>query len=799
MSRLFDFLIARPKSTLLAVTTFTLLIGLGALRLRIDFSPQQVYIGEDNSVEFSEAHKKMFRFEDSIVLVVLEAVDEQSLLREDCLRWMKDLADGVRDLEGVRVVTSLATLERPRINIRGNDRVTWSHLLSEELYSDRDYLLDRVERLPLLNDTLISSDNQMMMTLIDLDPAARSITAVTERVNAITDVIARLPTPANTDTFVSGVPAIRVDVINSIIRDQTQMVPLCSALFLVVSFIIFRSFKVTLLCLVAALTSVVMTMGLMGWFGIMFSVMSNMIPALLLIIGAANNVHVLSRFQVEVRQSGNDYATCAKTTMMEMSRTCLLTLATTGIGFGSLLVARSELLQSLAVQAAAGMACCYFGLMFVLPQTLILCGSALARRADNNHKKSSPAADSTVPATTENVRLKTSRLDTMWKTFGTMIGRYSVAIVAFHLLLAGWTVWSARNIPVNSYMFETYDGDHPTMEAVRKIDEHMSGLISLEIQLQADTREELFQPEVALALAKVREAIGLDERVTFYRDYIEFLSSFDRGRTLEGDSEAIGASLKRIQLALRQIGDPEVTSSFLAREEPAARVMMRIHDVGSAGMKALIADVDVILKKELPQNISFAITGDAYLHAFCMDAFVRDLFTSLVTASGVIFLLITLLFRSLRIGLIAAVPNMFPLVMTLGYLHLRGYELTAGNVLVFAISLGIAVDDTIHFLARFRDERRNAEPLEAVRNTLHTSGRAIVLTSVLVVSGLSVLIFSDFVPTRRFAELTAITMCSALPGDVILLPALLNLFAGRGRRQVQTETPTDLGEPQGDN
>ena len=175
-----------------------------------------------------------------------------------------------------------------------------------------------------------------------------------------------------------------------------------------------------------------------------------------------------------------------------------------------------------------------------------------------------------------------------------------------------------------------------------------------------------------------------------------------------------------------------------------------------------------------------------------MDAFVRDLFYSLFAASGVIFLIITVLFRSLRVGLISSVPNMFPLVMTLGYMHLRGYELTAGNVIVFAISLGIAVDDTIHFLARYRDERKRSEPLQAVQNTLHSSGRAIVLTSVLVVSGLSVLVFSDFVPTRRFAELTAITMCSALPGDVILLPALLNLFSvRRGQQTGETNNNED--------
>jgi predicted RND superfamily exporter protein len=115
-------------------------------------------------------------------------------------------------------------------------------------------------------------------------------------------------------------------------------------------------------------------------------------------------------------------------------------------------------------------------------------------------------------------------------------------------------------------------------------------------------------------------------------------------------------------------------------------------------------------------------------------------------------------------------------------LYLRGYELTAGNTIVFAISLGIAVDDTIHFLARYRDESRSREPAAAIAATLHSSGRAIVLTSVLVVCGLSVLVFSDFVPTRRFAELTAVTMCAALPGDVILLPTLLLMF---GRRPIR--------------
>lgn len=775
MSRFFDFLLARPRSSLLAAVMLMVVAALGMLNLEIDFSPEQVYVGQDNAVEFCEQHKKLFRFEDSLVLVILESTDGESLLREDCLNWLKSFADQSRTLPGVRDVTSLVTLERPRVR----NEISWAPILLEEYYSDSEYVQSQLARLPLLNDLLVSEDQRLMMTLIDLDPDQRKIKLATERVRSIEDTIASIPLPEGAQTFITGVPAIRVDVIDSIVKDQFQMVPICSVMFLIVSLLMFRSPTVTILSLLSALMSVALTLGMMGYAGFTFSVMSNMIPPLLLIIGAANNVHILSRFQVEVQQTNADLLTCAKVTMMEMSKTCLLTLTTTGIGFGSLLIARAELLQSLAIQAAAGMACCYIGLMVVMPPTLAICGPMLAKRI----RGTATGDDASLNVSRENVP---SRLGGFWAVTGRLISRYSGLIVLCHVLLAAWTLWACRDIAINSYMFETYDEDHPTMQAVRKMDERMSGLISLEVQLRAENRERLFETDVVAALAKLRNKIPQDDRVSFYRDYVEVLSVFDYGRTLNSDLEVVEASLRRVKLALRQLDKPEITSAFLSNSQPVARVMMRIQDVGSAGMKDLIADVEQSLAAEMPGDVKFQVTGDAYLHAVCMDAFTRDLFYSLIAASGVIFLLITVLFKSLRIGLISAIPNMFPLVMTLGYMHLKGYELTSGNVIVFAISLGIAVDDTIHFLARYRDEKKVSNSHAAIQGTLRSSGRAILLTSILVVSGLSILVFSDFVPTRRFAELTAITMCSALPGDIILLPAMLWYF-GAGKTEDETD------------
>ena len=137
---------------------------------------------------------------------------------------------------------------------------------------------------------------------------------------------------------------------------------------------------------------------------------------------------------------------------------------------------------------------------------------------------------------------------------------------------------------------------------------------------------------------------------------------------------------------------------------------------------------------------------------------------------------IAVLFRSVLFGLVAILPNMTPLILTMGYMGFQGYDLNAGNVVVFSLSLGIAVDNTIHFLTRFREEIAERSVHEALQRTVQYTGRAIVLSSVIIISGLAVLMLSEFKPTRGFAELTSFTMLSALIGDLILLPATLAVF-----------------------
>lgn len=761
MRRLIEKVISAPRRALAVMLAFVAAVSTGAMHLHFDFSPQQVYGGQHEAVAFCEQHKQLFRFEDSIAVVLLEARDDETLLRPDRLNWMHQLARESAGIAGVVDVSSLVTLEVPRISLRRR-QLLWTPLVPQRRFDDAQWLERRLNRMPLINDLMISGDRKLALTLVSLDPTGRDIDTVRKTVHALQNLLTRMDTPRGTRVEMSGVPVIRVDVIRNLIADQAIMTPISAALFIVVALVMYRSWKVTAISLLSVIAAVGLTVGIMGWCGMTFSILSNIVPTLVLIIGAANCVHIIGRLQILMTTEQDSTEVCVRRVMTEMSRTCLLTLATTAIGFGSLLLARSDLLQLLAVQSAMGMVCNYLCLMLILAPGLALTAHHL--------RVNRPATDSAADA-------PPSR---RWERFGTFVCSHAIGIVVVHLLLAGVALAGSLNMKINSFMFETYEPSHPVVQVTRTLENQMSGLISLEVQLQADHPDRWYSVDMLTACRRIREQMRQDDRITFTRDYVELLSALD-DRVLSDDAVVAGAGIERVLRLLPRIDRSEIMTAFVSAEPHRARMMLRVRDIGSSNFKDLFVQVNDLLKQELPDDVGFQLTGDAWLHTVCMDQFVRDLFSSLLAASGIIFVLIGLLFRSAGIGLVSAVPNLFPLTMTLGYMYLREYQLTAGNVIVFAISLGIAVDDTVHFLARYREEvKPRRDTPTTITEALRSSGRAIVLTSLLVVSGLSVLVFSEFLPTRRFAELTAITMLAALPGDLLLLPALLSLW-GRDR------------------
>ena len=191
--------------------------------------------------------------------------------------------------------------------------------------------------------------------------------------------------------------------------------------------------------------------------------------------------------------------------------------------------------------------------------------------------------------------------------------------------------------------------------------------------------------------------------------------------------------------------------------------------------------------------VSVHVTGRSLLAQRALNNVIRDMLVSIFTAFGVICITVSLLYRSLKVGIISMVPNVIPLVFTLGMMGLFGMTLRTSTVVIFAISLGIAVDDTIHYITRFREELvRTGDYTISMYNTLRSAGRAIVLTTFIMIAGFLVLRVSEFKATQDFGLLASLTIAMALVGSLVFLPAALNLIKPW---KVGTPSVTPEGRP----
>ena len=213
------------------------------------------------------------------------------------------------------------------------------------------------------------------------------------------------------------------------------------------------------------------------------------------------------------------------------------------------------------------------------------------------------------------------------------------------------------------------------------------------------------------------------------------------------------------------------------------RVQFKLRDVGAQATMRFLDILEGVVDEELGDDatVTVSYTGEAYTGSRGQAAVVSDLLGSLLIAVIVIFLLLAFFFRSIRLGLLSIPPNLIPLVATMAYMVWREIPLNVSTVIIFSISLGLAVNGTIHVLARFREEMhrgigREAALVRAAKGT----GRAIVISCVTLMAGFGVLLVSSFVPVRAFGELIAVTIGGCLVATLIVLPPLLRVAGGDG-------------------
>jgi len=624
---------------------------------------------------------------------------------------------------------------------------------------------------PLLLGRLVSRDRRLAAVVLFLDPALGTGPLRLDAVHAIDAWLAAHPPPPGVEVYPAGLPHLRAAISDAVIADQIFLVPLSLLVCMVLLLLSFRWLPGTLLPLATVGLTVLCVLGIMGWVGAPLDVLMSTLPTLLIIMGISEAVHVVGRYVEESRRT-TDRVEASRRTLRQLAIACFLTSFTTAIGFGSLLVAQTEMLRRFGTVAGLGVMLSYLLLMLFVPTAVTFLP---APRSGRGGVDEAP---------------KSGRLEG-WLLRGTAwLLRRPWKVLLVTVVLTVPCVWAWSSVRVDTALLDTFDADDPIVASTRRIERHLDGIRPLEILLEAEEGRDVRDPEVLAALDRLVVWAAAQPgvlRTTAPGDVL-----WEVWRRLAGlgvdAPHAPFASRPQIDALITLLHrlSPSPIDDFITTDGRHARAELRLGDIGAQRSIALIESIEQRAEQELRgRGVRVTFLGEAYIGSHGVDAVVADMFGSLSLSAVVIFLIIGLLFRSPRLGVLAIPPNVIPQVGTVAWMVVRGIPLNLSTAIVFSVAIGVSVDLTIHGFARLVEEegrgmRRRAAILRSARST----GRAIVVSCATLVLGFSVMLLSGFVPVRHFGELIAAALTLSLVSTLVFQPALLMLFGGppRGRK-----------------
>ncbi len=660
----------------------------------------------------------------------------------------KAMRQVVEDLEELDQVQGILWMDRvPMLNIFGLQEPIYPRSLASKQRFDASK--KKALAHPLIRGQLLSEDAETMLLMISYnwdhiisDHDATDLLRETAEATA-----AKFP-DLDLSFQVTGEFPSAIAAISDHEANQLKYQLIGYGMILLMSVILFRGVSAVVIVALAPVLGVFWTLGIINFFEFDRNPLIDIIlPIMVSLVGLTDGVHLMVQIR-KLRAGGMSERDASKKGLSLVGLACFLTSLTTAIGFGSLALAESELVQQFGYSCVIGVTLCFFSVITVIP---LACSTWLGR---NIHRG-----------------LENSLVDKN-------LGRISVLIDA---VLKRPTFFAITGIALTGILFSismTLEPDErrsnnlpPNAEAtlaLKHMDKAMGGLEFSSVEVGWSRKIEPDDPEILEVITEIDDHLRSEE----------LIGSPLSIRSLIDAQPGNGPPAERMSMI--ELLPPPLKRAFFTPERRSASVSFRVRDVGIAKYGPVFeranAKIDEILSRH--PEFQMKLDGNAVWRWKNLYQIVVDLAKSLGTASIIILIVLAIVYRSLRLGLISVIPNMFPLVVTGTYLALAGYNLEIVMVCNFTICLGIAVDDTIHFLTRYREEREQSDDEHtAIRRAFTGVGTALIMTTSVLVAGFSTVIMSESRDHKIFATMGAITIAAALFGDLIFLPALLARFA----------------------
>jgi len=695
---------------------------------------------------FYEEFKKTFG-NDEFFLIAFERAD---IFTPENLRMIRDLTEKLEELDDVRRVVSIANANETV----GGDGFFEVRPFLEDIPEDPEALQDLKRRAldnPLFVRQVISED--ATTTAIVVFPYQRPHDAdFRKRLLEQTEQILALYRSQHITFHLAGWTVTNFYLSQYMKRDIAVFIPLTYGLIGLTLFLIFRNWRLTLLGVANISLCLASTMGLFRISGITLNNVTTVVPPLIMALSLADTVHIFSHLDEERVLRYRDSSSAVRDILHEVINPCFLTTLTTAVGFLSLLVSHIPPIRQFGFLAASGMAFEFFFAFVFLPPALARCQRKHLFCSNRSMEK----------------------LDRCLFALWTQIKNYHGRILIIFAGLILVSINCATRIDVDTNILEYFGEESPIRRSVDFVEKRLAGVGSLDIVAGGADEQAFLEPSNLLLVEDLEKRIRSLPRVDVVTSIVEFLKQMNRAfHDHRQEFYALPDSRELTAQYMLLYGEDDL-ENFLDASYAQARISVRISAHHTSRQKEVIDQVSSLIESLQGGLLKWSITGRALQEVNTNRELVKSQVASLALAGTIIFLLLFVTFRSVEFGLLCLVANLFPIVLNFGIMGIVGIPLNAATALISAVALGIAVDDTIHFLSAFAGSQHQCNsPAQATRNTILTKGRAIVVSSAILCTGYGVLTTSHFIPTFQFGLLSTAVMVAALAGDLILLPALL--------------------------
>ena len=696
--------------------------------------------------------------------LVLLAVKDSSVFTTDKFNAWNSLAKSFDSLPEVEFTLSIADVKKLKKDTKNRKFVL------ESIYEKKITSQEKVnsikkelfEKLPFYDNLLYNKKTGTIQTAIYID---KEIVNTPVRKAFVFDklipIIDRFEKENNLDVRVSGMPYIRTINAQNII-DEIQLFVL-GALFItgIIFFFFFRSYRATFITLLVVTIGVTWAFGFIGLFGYEITVLTALIPPLIIVIGVPNAVFLINKYQQEIKSHGQQ-AKALQRVISKIGNATLMTNITTASGFATFVFVKSQLLREFGILASINILSIFVLALLIIP--IIYSFMEPPKKKHLNHLER---------------RWMENVVDWMEK----MVREQRIAIYITTVVIIILGIIGLYQIRVSGSLIEDMPKTKAFFKDIKFFENEFGGIMPLEILVDTKKEKGVMKLSTLKRMDKINEVIEsfpeLSKPVSIVNLVKYSKQAYYRGNPKYYQLPTSQEQNYIFEYTKNSDGNSNMLNNFVDSTGQFARITTFMKDIGTDKMNVIQERLSQIVKKEFPSeryNVSF--TGKALVFLKGTNYLIGNLVFSLSLAILLISLFMAWMFRSFRMILISIIPNMLPLLITAGLMGFFGIPIKPSTILVFSIAFGISVDDTIHFLAKYRQEliASNWKIRKSVYAALRETGVSMFYTSVVLFFGFLVFTVSSFGGTIALGGLVSITLLLAMVSNLLLLPSLLLTF-----------------------